>query len=143
MLELEFKIVEGTNSGVFFRTDDIRDPVYTGLEAQVGGVRPGPIRKGSVGGVYGLEAPSEIAVNDPGEWNTYRLTCNGSRITVELNDVTTVDMDIARWRVPNMNPDGTWNKFSTAGAAFPREGHIGFQDHGRPVWYRNVRIKRL
>ncbi len=143
VLELEFKVIEGTNSGVFFRTDDIMDPVYTGLEAQVSSSRSGPIRKGSVGGVYDLQEPSVIAVNPPGEWNTYRLTCDGSRIIVELNGVTTVDMDIARWRTPNMNPDGTWNKFATPGAAFPREGHIGLQDHGRPVWYRNIRIREL
>ena len=29
ILELEVKLVEGTNSGVFFRTSDIMDPVYT------------------------------------------------------------------------------------------------------------------
>jgi len=28
----EFKVVEETNSGIFFRTSDLKDPVYTGLE---------------------------------------------------------------------------------------------------------------
>jgi hypothetical protein len=26
---------------------------------------------------------------------------------------------------------------------FARTGYIGLQDHGRPVWYRNIRIKSL
>jgi len=25
----------------------------------------------------------------------------------------------------------------------PAEGYISFQDEGKPVWYRNVRIKEL
>jgi hypothetical protein len=42
-----------------------------------------------------------------------------------------------------MNPDNTKNKFGRALKDFARIGYIGLQDHGRPVWYRNIRIKRL
>ena len=145
VLELEFKVVDGTNSGVFFRTADLQDPVYTGLEVQVNSssTRPELSNKGTAGAIYDLQAPTKNAVNPSGEWNTYRLTCDGSLIKVMLNGEDVLNMDIAKWTVPNQNPDGTPNKFSTAGAAFSREGHIGFQDHGRPVWYRNVRIKRI
>ncbi len=41
------------------------------------------------------------------------------------------------------NPDGTSNKFNTAYKDMPRKGHIGFQDHGQPVWFRNMKIKQL
>jgi hypothetical protein len=27
--------------------------------------------------------------------------------------------------------------------ALPRTGHVGFQDHGHDVWFRNVRIRRM
>ncbi len=145
ILELEFKVVEGTNSGVFFRTDDIMDPVYTGLEVQVANSygQYGTSRTRTAGAVYDLMAPSKNAVNKPGQWNTYRLTCKGSRVQVQLNGEDVVEMDLARWRSPHQNPDGSWNKFPTPGAAFSREGHIGLQDHGQPVWYRNIRVKRL
>ena len=145
ILDLEFKVVEGTNSGVFFRTDDLQDPVYTGLEVQVASSygQEGVSKTRTAGAVYDLKEPSKNAINPPGEWNTYRLTCRGSRIQVELNGEQVVDMDIAQWRMPHRNPDGTWNKFPTPGTAFAREGHIGLQDHGKPVWYRNIRVKRL
>jgi len=35
ILDLEFKVDKGTNSGVFFRTADIKDPVQTGIEVQI------------------------------------------------------------------------------------------------------------
>ena len=145
ILELDVKVIDGTNSGVFFRTDDIMDPVYTGLEVQVTSSHDLPYtsRTRSAGAVYDLIAPAANAVHAPGEWNTYRLTCRGSRIQVTVNGQDVVDMDIARWRVPHRNPDGSPNKFPTPGAAFAREGHIGLQDHGQPVWYRNIRVKRL
>ena len=145
ILDLEFKVVEGANSGVFFRTADLQDPVYTGLEVQVASShgQHGVSKTRTAGAVYDLMEPSKNAINPPGEWNTYRLTCRGSRIQVELNGEQVVDMDIARWRTPHQNPDGTWNKFPTPGTAFAREGHIGLQDHGKPVWYRNIRVKRL
>ncbi|MEM8487616.1 MAG: family 16 glycoside hydrolase [Bacteroidota bacterium] len=145
ILDLEFKVVDGTNSGVFFRTDDVMDPVWTGLEVQVTSSHGhnGITRTGTAGAIYDMLAPTKNAVNPSGEWNTYRLKCVDSKIQVWLNEEHVVDMDIAHWREAHMNPDGSRNKFPTPGTAFAREGHIGLQDHGKPVWYRNIRIKRL
>ena len=39
--------------------------------------------------------------------------------------------------------DGSKDKFRTAYKDMPRRGHVGFQDHGKPVWYRNVKVKPL
>jgi hypothetical protein len=56
-----------------------------------------------------------------------------------------IDMDLNRWTEPQKNPgrEGSKNKFRTALKDFKREGHIGFQDHGANVWFRNVRIRQL
>ncbi|KKL66646.1 hypothetical protein LCGC14_2142940 [marine sediment metagenome] len=64
-------------------------------------------------------------------------------ITVVLNGEQIVEMDLNRWTEVGKNPDGTTNKFRKPLKDFARTGYIGFQDHGRPVWYRNVRVKRL
>ncbi|MEZ4699098.1 MAG: family 16 glycoside hydrolase [Rhodothermales bacterium] len=145
ILDLEFKVVDGTNSGVFFRTADILDPVWTGLEIQVANSygQNTLSRTGTAGALYDLKAPVKNAINAPGEWNTYRLRTTGSRVRVELNGERVLDVDLAQWREANRNPDGTPNKFATPGAAFARVGYIGLQDHGKPVWYRNIRVKRL
>jgi hypothetical protein len=145
ILELEFKIPEKANSGVFLRTADVKDPVYTGMEMQVANSfgKAELSRTGTAGALYDLQAPSRNTVRAPGEWNRARVTCRGSRVAVELNGEAIVDLDLDRWSEPQKNPDGTKNKFPKPLKEFARRGYIGLQDHGRPVWYRNIRIKPL
>ena len=71
------------------------------------------------------------------------LTCKGPKVTVSINGKQVVAADLDQWTTGNKNPDGTRNKFKTALKDLPRTGHIGFQDHGQNVWYRNVYLKRL
>jgi hypothetical protein len=138
-LSLEFK-TEG-NSGLFIRTDNPRDNVQTGIEIQVDRPAAAP-NKHSVGALYDLVAPSK----DPtkaGQWNKMEVKAVGSKITVSLNGEKVNEMDLDRWTEGNKNPDGSANKFKTALKNFKREGHIGLQDHGAKVCYRNLTIKSL
>jgi hypothetical protein len=145
IVELEFKIPENANSGIYLRAADRNNPVPTGLEVQVANSygRTNLSRTGTAGAIYDCQAPSTNAIKAPGDWNHYRITCLGSKIEVVLNGVRVIDMDLDQWSEPNKNPDGSKNKFDTALKNFARKGYFGFQDHGRPVWYRNVRVKRL
>ena len=145
VLELEFKISEQANSGVFLRTADLKDPVYTGIEVQVANSygRDTLSRGGTAGAIYDCLAPTKNALKKPGEWNQIRVTCQGAKIQVDLNGQPVIDMDLDRWTAPNQNPDGTPNKFPRAMKDFARRGYVGLQDHGRAVWYRNIRIRRL
>ena len=145
VLELEFKVTQRANSGVFLRTSDLKDPVFTGLEVQVSNSygRAKLTRGGTAGAIYDCVAPTKNAVKPPGQWNRYRITCRKNIVRVELNGQPIVDMDLDRWAEPRKNPDGSPNKFPRPLKDFARSGHIGLQDHGRPVWYRNIRIKRL
>ena len=141
VLDLEFK-TEG-NSGVFIRTDNPKDCVQTGIEMQVerggGNEKPG---RNDVGSVYDCLAPSKNPVKD-GDWNRVVITCKGAKITIVINDVQVIDMDLDKWTDAHKNPDGSANKFNKALKDFKREGHIGFQDHGANVAYRNVKVKDL
>lgn len=135
VLALEFR-AQG-NSGVFIRTDNPKDNVQTGIEIQID--KPGGPGKHSVGAVYDLLAPTENAATT--NWNEMVITARDNVLQVVLNGRRIIDMDLDRWTEPGKNPDGTKNKFKTALKDFKRQGHIGFQDHGREVAYRNVRIK--
>jgi hypothetical protein len=145
LLELEFRVAQDTNSGVYLRTPDRQDPVYTGIEVQVANSfgRDRPSRTGTTGAIYDCVAPTVNAIKPPGQWNQYVIRCQGARIEVSLNGQEVVEMDLDRWTTARQNPDGTQNKFGTPLKDFARRGHVGLQDHGRPVWYRNIRIKSL
>ena len=144
VLDCEFKIGPGGNSGIFFRTGDLEDPVQTGIEMQVldspGEMTPG---KHDCGAIYDLLEPRSFAAKPQGDWHHVTITCKDNLINVFMNGIHIINMDLDKWTTPSKNPDGTSNKFNRALKDFPREGHIGFQDHGDPVWYRNVRIKEL
>jgi len=71
------------------------------------------------------------------------ITARANNIYVVMNGEQIIDMDLNLWTEPHKNPDGSTNKFNTAYKDMPRTGHIGFQDHGDPVWYRNIKIKPL
>jgi len=144
VLDLDFKVSPKCNSGIFFRTADTKNQVQTGFEMQVfdsyGVEQPG---KHDCGAVYDALAPGSNAMNPAGEWNHVTITCDGNIINIVMNDIEIINMDLDLWTTGNKNPDGTKNKFKTALKDFAREGYIGLQDHGHPVWYRNVRIKKL
>ncbi|HLV00804.1 MAG TPA: DUF1080 domain-containing protein [Acidobacteriota bacterium] len=144
VLETEVKVTEGANSGIFFRMSDPSDPVQTGIEIQVlDSYGKEELSTHDFGAVYDISAPTANPSLPPGEWNQVRLTAEETRITVEINGQVVNDIDLSEWTEAGRNPDGTPNKFNTAYREMTQSGYIGFQDHGNPVWYRNVRVKLL
>ena len=138
VLEVEFKTTG--NSGVFIRTDNPKNNVQTGIEIQV--ENPGGPDRHSVGALYDLVAPSKDT-SKAGDWNKYVITAKGPRITVSLNGEVICAMDLDQWTQAGKNPDGSPNKFKQALKDWKREGHIGLQDHGAVVSFRNLRVRKL
>jgi len=138
VLSIEFRTE--ANSGIFFRTDNPRDCVQTGIEIQV--LPPRSPSKHSCGAVYDLLAPSKEA-SKADAWNRAVIKAVDNRIAVKINGEQVIDMDLDQWTEAGKNPDGTKNKFRRALAQFKREGHIGLQDHGGKVAYRNIKIRKI
>ncbi len=142
-LSLAFKHDPKANSGVFFRWTDLNDPVQTGIEIQIldtCGREPATVK--CCGAVYDLQAPVRNTCKPAGEWNEMVLTARGNRIQVMLNAEEIVDMDLNRWTTPGMNPDGTPNKFNRAYREMVEEGHLGLQDHGGKIRFRNLKVRK-
>jgi hypothetical protein len=145
ILDLEFKVAKESNSGVFLRSSDINN-VLKALEIQVHESSDGS-KYGMVGAIYDAKPPSKRAEKPVGEWNRLTIICNGSIVTVILNEQEVIKADLNDWPDIKKNPDGTPNKFPIALKDYARKGPIGFQGlHGKaqaPVWYRHVKIKAM
>jgi len=143
-LSCDVKVSAGCNSGIFIRTGEAKDPVQTGIEIQVldsaGKEKPG---KHDSGAIYDLVAPTKNPMKPAGEWNRMEITCAKNKITVSLNGEPIAEMDLDQWTEAGKGPDGAANKFKKALKDFPREGHLGFQDHGKPAWFKNIKLKKL
>ncbi len=135
-LRLEFKVPKGGNSGVALRAPMKGDPAYTGMEIQI---LDDPSYKGlqvwqHTGSIYGVVPAKKIATKPIGEWNKYRIVCKGRQVTIELNGETVVDANLNDYI----------EKHAKKHPGLLREkGHIGVQEHGGRVEFRNLSIKEL
>jgi hypothetical protein len=129
------------NSGIFVRTGDLADPVYSGIEVQVfTDTKPG---LNNFASIYDLVAPTTDATNGPGKWDTVEIRCEGPHVTVNVNGEQVTSINCDKWDQPGKRPDGSTHKFGKAIKNFPRVGYIGLQDHGHDVWYKNIKVTPL
>ncbi len=144
ILQMEFKLVKGCNSGIFIRTGNPKNPVQTGMEIQVldsyGKKTPG---KHDCGALYDAKAPKSNTIKKPGEWNKILIMLAGPNVGVILNGQPILEANLDKWTEAKKNPDGSKNKYKKPLKEFPRSGHIGIQDHGKSVCFRNIRILKL
>jgi len=146
ILALDFKIARGCNSGVFVRTFPLtprtgKDVGFNGLEVAIDDMTTAEYH--DTGAIYDLVKPRKAANRSAGEWNHLQITCDKSRISVELNGVPVSEMDLDQWTEKNKRPDGTGHKFDVAYKDHPRQGYIGLQDHGGECWFKNIKLKPL
>ena len=144
-LKYDWKLPEKGNSGVMFHVTSEGNETYeTGPEMQVlhnQGHKDGAIPKRSAGSNYDLHAPVKDVTRPIGEWNEARLVVKGPHVEHWLNGVKLLEYEL--WS-PEWEKLVKESKFATMphyGRA--KTGHIVFQDHGNPVWFRNVKIKTL
>ena len=144
VLACDFKVSKDCNSGIFIRTGDPKDPVQTGIEIQVlDSAGKEKMSKHDCGAIYDLVAPTKNTMKPVGEWNHIEITCDKNQIKVALNGEAIAEMDLDQWGEAGKSLDGTKNKFTKALKDFPREGLLGFQDHGKPAWFKNIKLKKL
>lgn len=123
---VDWRIEKDGDAGIYLRGTpqvQIWDTSRVNVGAQVGS-----------GGLYNNQKnpskPTQLADNAIGDWNTFRITMVGDRVSVDLNGVNVVN---------NVTLENYWDRTLPI---FPKE-QIELQAHGTLVAYRDMYVREL
>jgi len=144
-LVFEWRLSEGGNSGVMYRIGDgAKRAGYSGPEYQLldnDKAADNKIESHLTGSLYDLVAPSVSASRPIGSWNHSRIKVRDWKIIHWLNEIKVVELDLAsRLGKERLSQ----SKFKDSpGFAQATSGYVALQNHGDPVSFRNIKIRRL
>ncbi len=145
-LELEWRIGEAGNSGIFYRGTEEYDhiywsaPEYQLLDNIKASDNKTPLTRAAA--VYGLYPAPDGHVKPVGEWNSTRIVARGNHVEHWLNGFL---MEQYELNSPDWSAKVAASKFK----AWPNygksaRGHIAIQgDHPGALAFRNIRIREL
>ena len=144
-LSVEWKLEPGGNSGIFYRAAEGEEWIYhSAPEMQILDDERHPDGQNpltSAGANYGLNAAPRGVVRPVGEWNESRVVVEGSQVEHWLNGTRVVEYVLGGEEWEARVADSKFVEWPAYGRA--ATGHIGLQDHGDPVWYRNMKVREI
>jgi len=147
-LSIDWKAGKMGNSGIFYNVREVRgQPIYYAApEVQVldnVDASDNKVDSHLAGSLYDMLPADPKTVNPAGSWNTIVIKVKDGQVTHTQNGVKVVSYTL--WS-PEWDALVAKSKFKT----FPgftegiaKEGFIGLQDHGFPIWFRNIKIREL
>lgn len=145
ILTFDWKLTPGGNSGVMYRvTEQYNEPYQSGPEYQVAdneGYKGEMTVLQTTASAYDMYGNFNAKAKPVGEWNQSKIIVDHGKIEHWLNGALAVKYEI-------LSPDWLTRKAKSKwepveNYAKSTYGHIDLQDHGYPVWYRNIKMLEL
>lgn len=146
-LRLEWKIAKCGNSGIIYHIHEdpsIQYPWMTGPEFQLldNDCHPdAKIKKHRAGDFYDVIESSIETVKPAEEWNKIRLVCMGTKVEHWMNGKKVISTDMGSPEFKSLLPNTKWKDHKKYGTF--SKGHIGLQDHGDGISFRNIKLRKL
>jgi hypothetical protein len=84
---------------------------------------------------------SQVELNPAGEWNSSKIVYTPEKVEHWLNGKMVVSFvpQSEEWEAKKNS--GKWSDAPDYAKA--KKGYIGLQDHSSPIWFRNIKIRKL
>jgi cytochrome c len=143
----DWKIGNCGNSGIIFNVVESSEygaPYLTGPEMQILDNVCHPDTKfptHRAGDLYDMIETKYVTVNPAGEWNRAKIISNKGKMEFWLNGYKVVDFEMHTDAWDQMVANSKFKDWEAFGKA--KKGHIVLQDHGDPVFFKNIKIRNL
>jgi hypothetical protein len=149
-LDLEWKISEGGNSGIFILAQELpNEPIWKSApEMQILDNERHPDAKLGVdgnrmaGSLYDLIPAKPQNTKPAGQWNHVHILVFKGTIVYSQNGANVVEYHLWTEDWKKMITNSKFKDFEWIMKP-AKEGYIGLQDHGDDVWFRNIKLKVL
>ena len=150
-LYLEWKLPKGGNSGVFYHVQEGYNapyeisPEYQILDddgwEEINNAKLESWQKS--GADYAMHEPNidNKSLNPAGEWNSSRIIYTKEKAEHWLNEKLLLSFVPYSEDWYSKRNSGKWDDFPDYGKF--KNGYIALQDHDTPIWFRNIKIKKL
>ncbi|MCE5344818.1 MAG: DUF1080 domain-containing protein [Bacteroidales bacterium] len=147
-LSIDWKASKMANSGIFFNVREVPgQPIYFAApEIQVLDnidATDNKVASHLAGSLYDMIAADPKTVHPAGEWNTIVIKVINGKVTHTQNGVKVVEYELWTPEWDKLVENSKFKTFPGFTEGISKEGYIGLQDHGYPVWFRNIKIREL
>lgn len=147
-LSIDWKASKMANSGIFFNVREVpgKPIYYASPEIQVldnVDATDNKIDSHLAGSLYDMLPADPKTVHPAGSWNTIVIKVKDGQVTHTQNGVKVVSYSLWTPEWDAMVAKSKFKTFPGFTEGISKEGFIGLQDHGYPVWFRNIKIREL